>query len=174
MSAVNVAADKKKGPGMLGTTPGPGGKGFRGAPTVSIVTEPVDVIEFIFGPAFAAELESADAARPPAPPIPPYRRTTAPRPADAREVRSHLGEAAGTFEALAAADFDAPAPALPSMADWIEAEAQAVRAKGSELAWWLAERMDEIARECRVLRAETPDEFDARSDVMAEFHGGPR
>ncbi len=105
----------------------------------------------------------------------PTPRPTAIRPADAHEVRSHLGEAAGTFEALARpADFDAPAHPLPSMADWIEAEAQRVRCKGSDLAWWLAERMDEVARECRVLRAETPDQFDARSDVMAEFHGGPR
>jgi len=133
---------------------------------VSIVTKPVGILGFLLGPAEAARIEAADAAAS-------HRRTTAIQPADAREVRSHLGGAAGTFEVLAPADFDAPAPALPSMADWIEAEAQAVRAKGSELAWWLAERMDEIARECRVLRAETPDQFDARSDVMAEFHGGP-
>jgi len=97
---------------------------------VSIVTEPDDLIGFLFGTAFAAGLAAAEAARDDAP------------------------------------DHDATPPAPPSMADWIEAEARAIRSKGSELAWRLAERVDEVARECRFLRAETPDQFDARSEVM--------
>lgn len=65
---------------------------------------------------------------------------------------------------------DAPAePRLP-MADWIEVEGQALRLRGSNLADWLAARLDDLAAECRSLHAGTPDEFDARSEVMA---GGP-
>jgi len=86
-------------------------------------------------------------------------------------LASLFGPAAAAEIEARRREFDATPPALPAMADWIEAEARSVRSKGSPLAWWLAERIDELARECRHLRATTPDEFDARSEVMS---GGPR
>jgi hypothetical protein len=55
-------------------------------------------------------------------------------------------------------------PRLP-MADWIEVEAGLVRLKGSNLAEWLAGRLDDLAGECRWLAAETPEDFEARSEA---------
>lgn len=62
---------------------------------------------------------------------------------------------------------DAPGePRLP-MADWIEVQASLVRLNGSNLAEWLAGKMDDLAEQVRSLDAETPDQFESRSEVMA-------
>lgn len=62
---------------------------------------------------------------------------------------------------------DAPGePTLP-MADWIEVQGSLVRLNGSNLAEWLAGKMDDLAEQVRSLDAETPDQFDARAEVMA-------
>ena len=57
-------------------------------------------------------------------------------------------------------------PRLP-MPDWIEIQAQLFRLHRSNLADWLAQKLDDLAAECRYLRATTPDEFDAREEVLA-------
>jgi hypothetical protein len=62
---------------------------------------------------------------------------------------------------------DAPGePRLP-MADWIEVQASLIRLNGSDLADWLADQIDLLARECRGLRATTPAEFDDRATILA-------
>ncbi len=67
------------------------------------------------------------------------------------------------------ADSDAPAePQLP-MPDWIQVKAQELRLLGSDLAEWLADKVDELASECRALEATTPAEFEDRREVLTEW-----
>ncbi len=55
------------------------------------------------------------------------------------------------------------------MAGWIGAQAAAIGSHGSGLALWLAARVAQLAEECRFLGAETPDQFDGRSELWADW-----
>jgi hypothetical protein len=63
----------------------------------------------------------------------------------------------------------APGEALLPMADWIEVKAAEIRLLGTELAGWLADRVDDLAAECRLLEAATTEEFDGRSAIMTDL-----
>jgi hypothetical protein len=61
---------------------------------------------------------------------------------------------------------DPPAePTLP-MAEWIAVQAAYFRSLGSNLGDWLARRIDALAEQARSLQAETPDQYDAREELM--------
>jgi hypothetical protein len=63
---------------------------------------------------------------------------------------------------------DFPGEPRLSMPLWIEVQACLVRLRcDSNLGHWLAGRMDDLASECRFLEALTPDEFDARAEILA-------
>jgi hypothetical protein len=59
-------------------------------------------------------------------------------------------------------------PEVP-MSDWIEIQASLVRLMGTDLARWLAGRIDELASACRSLDATTPEDFDGREAVLVEM-----
>jgi hypothetical protein len=62
-----------------------------------------------------------------------------------------------------------PGEAELSMPDWIEAQAAKLHALGSDLAEWLAAKVDELAAECRTLDATTPAEFEDRREALTEW-----
>ena len=61
---------------------------------------------------------------------------------------------------------DAEPVATLTMAGWIDAQAEAIRSHGSDLAMWLAAKVASIADDARSLSAETPDQFDDREAIM--------
>ena len=53
-----------------------------------------------------------------------------------------------------------------AFAEWLEVQAQVHAALGGTAGAWLAERICEIATTARYVQARTPDEFDARVQVL--------
>ena len=71
----------------------------------------------------------------------------------------------------------APRPVRPAqlpMADFVDQVAARVEAEGDDFGPWLAEKLRELSGEARFLRAETPAEFDARSELWGEWSAETR
>ena len=70
------------------------------------------------------------------------------------------------LDMLLAGDGAPAEPRLP-FPDWLDVEAQALRIRGGAAAVWLAGQVEQLAAQARSLQARTPDQFDARHEVMA-------
>jgi hypothetical protein len=61
---------------------------------------------------------------------------------------------------------DLPEP-HPTMAQWIDEQADHIRGLDSDLATWLADKIAALAVECQDLDATTPEDFEDRSMILA-------
>lgn len=63
---------------------------------------------------------------------------------------------------------DNPVDGILTMHAWVRIQADAIRRKGSPTARWLAGQLDELAAMVERLKAETPEDFDARMELEEE------